>query len=233
MKRFWSEVTIAAGAGGFAIRLDRRAVRTPAKAPCLLPTRALAEAVAAEWAVVEGVVDPAAMPLTRAANSAIDRVIPECEAVAAMIAAYGETDLIGYRAPHPPGLARRQAEGWDPLVAWASETLGAPLVPAEGVMHVAQPPESLAPLAEAVRGHGPWELTALYDLVSISGSLVIGLAVSHGHLDAGTAWPLARIDEDWNFEEWGEDGEAAAVAARRRLDFANAARLLELVRAEV
>jgi len=233
MKRFWSEVSVEAGGGGFAIRLDRRPLRTPAKASCLLPTRALAEAVAAEWAVVEGVVDPAAMPLTRAANSAIDRVVPECEAVAAMIAAYGEADLICYRAPHPQALARRQADAWNPLLAWAGEALGADLVAAEGVVHVAQPAESLARLDAAVRTHGPWELTALHDLVSISGSLVIGLAVSHGRLDVATAWPLSRIDEDWQIEEWGEDAEATALAERRRADFANAARLLELVRAQV
>ncbi len=231
MKRFWCEVIVEGAEGGFAIRLDSRPVRTPAKAPFLLPTRALAEAVAAEWAVVEGVVDPAAMPLTRAANSAIDRVTPERAAVAAAIAAYGEADLICYRAPHPRALVKRQRGAWDPLLAWALDTLGAGLVVAEGVVHVAQPPESLACLDAAVRVHGPWELTALYDLVSISGSLVIGLAVSHGHLDAATAWPLSRIDEDWQIEEWGEDAEAAAVAERRRVDFANAARLLELVRA--
>ena len=232
MKRFWSAVSVEADGDGFAIRLDRRPLRTPAKAPCRLPTRVLAEAVAAEWAAVEGTVDPAAMPLTRAANSAIDRVIPEREAVAASIAAYGEADLICYRAPHPKALARRQADVWDPLLAWAAQALGAPLVSAEGVVHVAQPPDSLARLDAVVRAHGPWELTALYDLVSISGSLVIGLAVSHGRLDDATAWPLSRIDEDWQIEEWGEDAEAAAVAARRRGDFANAARLLELVRAE-
>jgi len=232
MKRFWSEVSVEAGEGGFAIRLDRRPLRTPAKAPCLVPTRALARAVAAEWAAVEGVVDPAAMPLTRTANSAIDRVMPECAAVAAIVAAYGEADLICYRAPHPQGLARRQGEVWNPLLAWAAEALGAPLVSVEGVVHVAQPPESLARLGAAVRAHGPWELTALHDLVSISGSLVIGLAVSHGHLDAGTGWTLSRIDEDWQIEEWGEDAEAVAQAERRRADFANAARLLELVRAQ-
>ncbi len=233
MKRFWREVSVEAGAGGFAIRLDRRPLRTPAKAPCVVPTRALAEAVAAEWAAVEGVVDPAAMALTRAANSAIDRVVPACEEVAAIIAAYGEADLICYRAPHPEGLARRQAEAWDPLLAWAEEALGAPLVSVEGVVHVAQAPDSLARLGAAVRAHGPWELTALHDLVSISGSLVLGLALSHGRLDAATAWPLSRIDEDWQIEEWGEDDEATALAERRRADFANAARLLELVRAQI
>ena len=233
MKRFWREVTVEEADGGFGFRLDSRPVRTPAKAPCLLPTRALAEAVAAEWAVVEGEVDPAAMPLTRAANSAIDRVIPEREAVAALVAAYGEADLICYRAPHPEGLARRQGDAWDPLLAWVDEALGARLVSVEGVVHVAQPPDSLARLGSAVRAHGPWELTALHDLVSISGSLVIGLAVSRGRLDAATAWPLSRIDEDWQIEEWGADDEAAAVAKRRQADFANAARLLELVRAQV
>jgi len=231
MKRLWSEVRVEAGAGGFAIRLDSRPLRTPAKAPCRLPTRALARAVAAEWAAVEGAVNPAEMPLTRAANSAIDRVMPEREAVAAIIAAYGEADLICYRAPHPRGLARRQGEAWDPLLAWADAALGAPLVSVEGVVHVAQSPESLARLSAAVRVHDPWELTALHDLVSISGSLVLGLAVSHGRLDAATAWPLSRIDEDWQIEEWGEDDEAAALAGRRRADFVNAARLLELVRA--
>ncbi len=142
-------------------------------------------------------------------------------------------DLICYRAPHPEVLARRQGDAWDPLLAWADAALGAPLVAVAGVVHVAQASDSLARLGAAVRAHGPWELTALHDLVSISGSLVIGLAVSRGYLDAATAWPLSRIDEDWQIEEWGADDEAAAVAGRRRADFINAARLLELVRVQV
>lgn len=231
MKRFWRNVTVEPQAGGFAIRLDDRPVRTPAKAPCLLPARALADAVASEWAAQGNEVHPDAMPLTRAANSAIDRVAPEFDTVAATVAAYGGTDLICYRAPHPEGLAARQSQAWDPLAAWAAEALGARLMLAEGVMHVPQPPRSLARLAAVVRAHDPWELTALHDLVSISGSLVIGLAVSRGRLGAGAAWAASRIDEDWNIAEWGEDAEAAGVAARRRADFLNAARLLELVRA--
>jgi chaperone required for assembly of F1-ATPase len=231
MKRFWSEVTVDEAEGGFAIRLDARPVRTPAKAPCLLPTRALAEAVAAEWAAQGPQVKPTTMPFTRAANSAIDGVIAKSAEVAATIAAYGGTDLICYRAGHPEGLVKRQADAWDPLVAWAAGSLSAPLVLAEGIMHVTQPPESLACLGAAVRAHGPWELTALHDLVTISGSLVIGLAVSQGRLEAEEAWPLSRIDEDWNVEEWGADDEASALAERRRVDFTNAARLLELVRA--
>lgn len=230
MKRFWNAVTVEEAGDGYAIRLDSRPLRTPAKAPCLLPTRALADAVAAEWAAQEGAVNPAAMPLTRAANTAIDRVAREREAVADSLAAYGDTDLICYRAAHPDGLVRRQAEAWDPLAAWAAEALSAPLSLAEGIVHVAQPPGSLARLGAAVRAHSVWELTALHDLVTISGSLVIGLAVSHGHLDAGAAWSASRVDEDWNIEEWGADREAEKLAERRWHDFANAASLLALLR---
>ena len=230
MKRFWKEVVIEPARGGFAIRLDHRPVRTPAKAPCVVPTRPLAEAMAAEWTAQGADVDPLVMPVTRAANSTIDRVIPEAAAVAATVAAYGETDLICYRAAHPEGLVARQAAAWDPLVDWANREFGARLTLAEGVMHIPQPPESLARLTEAVGAHTPWELTALHDLVTLTGSLVIGLAVSRGHLAAEAAWPLGRIDEDWNIEEWGEDAEAAAQAERRRQDFLNAARLLDLVR---
>lgn len=231
MKRFWTEVTVETADGGFTIRLDKRPLRTPSKTPFLLPTRALAEAVAAEWAAQGVRVNPDEMPMTRAANTTIDRLTPEYDAVAAIISAFGTTDLICYRAPHPVRLIKRQSSAWDPLAAWAAEELGAPLVVVTGVTHVAQSADSLARLDAAVRAHRPWELTALHDLVSISGSLVIGLAVSRGHLDAATAWPISRIDEAWQAEQWGEDAEAAAVADRRRVDFTNAARLLELVRA--
>ena len=236
MKRFWKQITVAPEGTGFAIRLDARPLRTPAKAPCLMPTRALAEAVAAEWEAAApefgADLNPAALPLTRAANTAIDRVTPEHAAVAATVAAYGAADLLCYRAPGPEGLVRRQSEDWDPLLDWALAELGARLLLAEGVMHIAQPPESLARLEAHVRAHGPWELTALHDLVSLTGSLVLGLAVSHGHISAADAWPIGRVDEDWNIAEWGEDAEASATAARRRTDFLNAARLLELLRSQ-
>ncbi len=234
MKRFWKAVTVAPEGAGFEVRLDARPLCTPGKARCLLPTRALADAIAAEWAAAApetgAAIRPALLPLTRAANTAIDRVTAEHDAVVRTVTAYGGTDLICYRAPGPAGLVRRQAEGWDPLIAWARDALGAPLLMGEGVMHVAQPAASHARLEAAVRAHDPWELTALHDLVTLTGSLVIGLAVSRGHLTATDAWRLGRIDEDWNITEWGEDAEAAAQAARRRADFLGAARLLDLLR---
>lgn len=231
MKRFWKEARLEPAPGGYALCLDRRPVRTPAGAACVLPTRPLAEAVAAEWDAQENEIDPLAMPLTRTANTAIDRVLPDPDRVAGDIAAYGGSDLVCYRAPHPEGLKRREAEAWDPLVDWAAAALGARLVLVEGVMHVAQPPASLARLDAAVRAHGPWELTALHELVTLSGSLVIGLAVSHGRMDPDPAWAASRVDEAWNIEEWGEDAEAAAAAERRRQDFVTAARVMALLRA--
>jgi chaperone required for assembly of F1-ATPase len=230
MKRFWTDVTVVPEGEGFGIRLDGRPVHTPAKAPCLLPTRALADAAAAEWEMQKGKVNPDAMPLTRAANTVLDRVSQEYHAVVQTVAAYGGTDLICYRAQNPEGLVQRQAERWDPLVRWSAEALDAPLVLTVGVMHVPQPKTSLARMAAAVRAHDPWELTALHDLVTISGSLVIGLAVSRGYLAPEAAWSASRVDEDWNIAEWGEDAEAAAVATRRRAGFLDAARLLTLVR---
>jgi len=230
MRRFWTTVSVVPVGDEFEVRLDDRPLRTPAKAPCLMPSRALAEAAAAEWEIQREVIDPAGMPLTRAANTAIDRVAREFEAVAATVAAYGASDLVCYRAPYPEGLVQRQSEVWDPPLAWAREALGARLVLAEGVMHVAQPPESLERLGAEVRAHGPWELTALHDLVTISGSLVIGLAVSRGRLAPPEAWAASRIDEDWNIAEWGEDAEAAGAAERRRESFLEAARFLDLVR---
>ncbi|MEM1346216.1 MAG: ATP12 family protein [Pseudomonadota bacterium] len=230
MKRFWSDVHLVAAESGWGLCLDARPLKTPARAALVVPTHALAEALAAEWSAQGEDVDPTAMPLTRAANVAIDRVGAARAEIEAMLAGYGETDLLCYRAPHPPALAERQRARWDPLLDWAEATYGARLVPVEGVMFAPQDAAALARLGQAVAAHDVWELTALYDLVSLSGSLVLGLAASHGRLDEAEAWALSRLDEDWNIEQWGEDAEAAAQAAHKRADFAQAMRLLELVR---
>lgn len=229
MKRFWAASAVEPAEGGFVVRLDSRALMTPAKAPLRLPTRALADAIAAEWDAQGETVDPRALPFTRLANTALDRVAPRRAEVAAEIAAYGGTDLLCYRARHPEELAAREAEAWDPLLAWAHRTLGARLAVAEGVMHLAQPREALAPLEAAVAAEDAWALTALHELVTLSGSLVLGLAVRHRRLDPSEAWRISRIDEAWQTEQWGEDAEAAAAARRRQADFARAAELLELL----
>jgi len=227
-RRFWTDVTLRAEDAGFAVLLDTRPVRTPLKAPLVLPTEALAQAVAAEWRAQTGIVAPATMPFTRTANSAIDTVLPQKDAVVAMLAAYGETDLICYRATGPDDLVARQAAGWDPLLDWSASALQARLRVTEGVMHVDQPPSSLAVLAGHLRALSAYQLAAFHDLVAISGSLVLALAVSRGRLGADEALTLSRIDETWQAERWGEDGEAAEAAALKRTDFLQADRFFAL-----
>lgn len=227
-RRFWTAAGVVPAEGGFTVALDDKPVRTPLKAMLVLPTEALAHEIVAEWQAVEGKVDPARMPFTRMANSAIDKVAPQIEAVAAMLAEYGGSDLICYRAERPAGLVAQQAERWDPLLAWAAADLSAPLVATSGVMHRAQPEPSLAALHRAVRAFTPFQLTAFHDLVALSGSLVLALAVTRGRLGAEEAWALSRIDEAWQIQEWGEDEEAAEVAALKRGDFLRADRFFGL-----
>ncbi|MBP7243012.1 ATP12 family chaperone protein [Amaricoccus sp.] len=228
-RRFWTDVAVAEEPDGFGVRLDGKPLMTPAGRRLAAPTRAAAEAVAQEWSAVEGAVRPEAMPYTRAVNVAIDRVAAAREAVAVQIAAYGESDLVCYRASDPEALRRRQAAAWDPVLAWAEDRLGARLVPVEGILHHAQPQASLDALRDAVGTEDAFALTALHELATLSGSLLLALAVRHGALPAEEAWTLARLDETWQAELWGEDAEAAEVAARRREDFLRASRLLELL----
>lgn len=227
MKRFWQTTSTEETEGGWAVLLDGRRVKTPAKRDIVLPVKALAEEVAAEWDAQEGEVAPLSMPLTRAAATCLDRVAPEFNAVAKMISEYGETDLLCYRATHPEGLVRRQTEGWDPVLAWLREAHGVHLAIAAGVMHVKQDPDSVARLAAMVQEQDAWALTALSEMVTISGSLVLGLSVRQGSLNAEDAWRLSRIDEQWNIDEWGEDADAAELAQTRQADFLRAAGLLK------
>jgi chaperone required for assembly of F1-ATPase len=230
-KRVWSAAEAApTGEGLWTVLLDGKGLRTPGRAAFAAPVRAVAEAAAAEWAAQGEAVDPRSMPVTRAVNTACDRVAPQIAAVRDEIAGYGGSDLLCYRAPHPRALAERQTAAWDPWLAWAERRCGARLLRGTGVTHVAQPQESLARLAAALAPLDAWSLTALHELVALSGSLVLGLAAFEGALDAEAAWAASRVDEDWQIEQWGEDAEAAEAAARRRADFAQAARLAAMLR---
>jgi chaperone required for assembly of F1-ATPase len=192
------------GHGGFAIRLDGRAVRTPGRRILGTPTRALADALAAEWNAQEELIDPLNMPLSRLANSIIDGVVDAPAAVAAEIEKYLGSDLVVYRAPAPPSLIARQAQAWDPLVDWARETLGARFVLAEGINFVTQPAAALA-AARAAIPPDPWRLGALNAITTLTGSALIALAVLRGRLSADEAWTAAHVDEDWNMGFWGRD----------------------------
>jgi len=228
-KRFWTEATVAEEAGGHVVLLDGRPIRTPSRALLALPTAHLASALAEEWNRQEDVLRPATMPMTRLANTALDRVAPDLDAVADIVAAYGETDLLCYRADRPEELCRRQREAWDPLLDWADERFGARLRLTAGVLPVAQSGRALASLSAVVQALSPWRLTALHELVSLTGSLVIGLAVAERARRPDEAWTLSRIDEDWQIAQWGGDSEAEAAATRRREEFLEAVRFDGLV----
>ena len=229
-KRFWTRAEVVARDGGFAVDLDDRAVKTPYETPLILPTRGLAELVAAEWQAQTDRIDPTTMPATRAANSAIDKVTPQREAVAAMLSAYGENDLLCYRADGPEELVARQAEAWDPWLEWSRQALDAPLRVTTGIMPIEQPPDSLDRLRAQVDRLDAWELTGFHDLVQLSGSLVLALAVARRKLEADDAWQISRVDERFQAEQWGEDEEAAEVAAIKQQAMRDGAQFLALSR---
>jgi chaperone required for assembly of F1-ATPase len=188
----------------------------------------MAQAIAAEWDQQQGVIKPDTMPLTRAANSAIDKVAPLFDGVVGEIAGYGGTDLLCYRATDPQALIDRQAASWSPLLDWARDDLGAPLDVTHGVIPIPQPQPSLDRLRTHVAALSPFQLAALHDLVAISGSLVLGLAVARRRLTAEAAFTLSRIDEAWQTELWGEDEDAAAQESLRRASFLTAERFFAL-----
>lgn len=228
MKRFWTEVTVGEDR---VVALDGRPVRTPGRVPLALPTDALAEAVADEWRAVGETVDPRAMPLTGLANAAIDRIAPDPAPFAAGLARYGESDLLCYRAAGPEPLLKRQAAAWDPPLDWARARYDVHLRVATGVMHVAQPPLATERLGEAVAARDAWTLAALSPVVTITGSLVLALALIEGAMTPDAAWAAATIDEDWQAELWGEDALAMQARAARRAEFDAGVRFLEAARA--
>ncbi len=228
-KRFWKEAQVVAAPGGYTVHLDGRPIKTPTRAALVVPTVAMAAAIAAEWDAQQGVIDPRGMPVTRSANAAIDKVRPQHAEVAALIAEYGGTDLLCYRAGTPPRLVAQQAAAWDPLLDWAETSFGARLTTTVGVVPVPQSATALAALMAQVTAMDDFQLAALHDLVGISGSLVLGLAVAAGRLSAEDAWVISRIDEAWQIAQWGADDEAEAEAEIKRAALIHARRFWELL----
>ena len=227
-KRFWTDTTVEQVGDGWTVLLDGRKVKTPAKTDLVVPSRAYAEAIAEEWEAQEGEINPNTMPVTRSANAAIDKVSVQFVEVADMLAEYGGSDLLCYRAEAPAELAQRQAENWDPILEWARQELDAELKTATGIMHVAQPSESAQKLSALVHKMTPFELASFHDLVSISGSLILGFAVTRRHLAPEVAWDKARIDEIWQEEQWGADDEATAVSNLKKAAFLTASTIFSL-----
>ncbi|MFT3731178.1 MAG: ATP12 family protein [Hyphomicrobium sp.] len=228
-KRFYKEVGISDAGAPFHVLLDGRRIKTPKKRPLAVSTRALAEAIADEWRAQAEHIDPAHMPLTRFANTAIDAVADTLDAVADDITAYAGSDLVCYRAETPEKLVELQSEHWDPIVAWANETLNAEFRVIFGIVHIAQPNEALAAYAQALEPHDAMRLTGLHVITTLTGSALIALALAREWLSADVAWKAAHVDEDYQISLWGEDSEAIARRRGRRAEFDAAVRFLTLV----
>lgn len=219
-KRFYSTVTVAQIQGGHGVQLDGRGVKTPAKNTLAAPTLALAQMIAAEWQAQAEVIDPATMPVTRLVNTAIDAVASQVEAVAEEIVRFAGTDMLCYRADGPERLVERQEAGWDPLIAWMRETHGAHFILTAGIMHQAQPEETLKRFSAAlVPFRSAIALSCLHTLTTLSGSAILALALAEKRLTLDEAWALAHLDEDWTNDHWGRDMEAEARRATRFIEF--------------
>jgi chaperone required for assembly of F1-ATPase len=231
MKRFYKETAVDLGDGGHRILLDGRPMRTPAKAVLVVPTRALAEAIAAEWGAVPDKADinVSHLPLTRLAATGLDRVTSQRARVIGDTAKYAGSDMLCYRASEPEPLVKRQQAIWQPLLDWADERYGARLVIVEGLAFVEQPADAVARLGEAVAAHSDLGLSALYNLTHISGSLIVALAVAEGHLAAADAFAAAQLDELYQVERWGEDPIATKRHEGIRHDIEAGARFLALL----
>lgn len=229
VKRFYGQATASPEEGGVSVLLDGRPVRTPGRNWLRVPTEELAEAIAAEWNAQGETVDPGSMPLTGLANAAIDRVAPDPAGFARSLAEYGESDLLCYRAEGPDALVVRQQGSWDPLIDWAKSRFGVDFEIAAGVMHRAQPEATVAQLGRAVAARSPFQLAGLAPLVTLSGSLVVALALAEGAIGLETAWDAAMLDEAWQAEQWGADPLAASSLANRRREFEAAYGFLTLL----
>lgn len=229
MKRFYGQATASPEEGGVSVLLDGRPVRTPGRNLLRVPTEELAEAIAAEWNSQGETIDPRSMPLTGLANAAIDRVAPDPAGFGRTLAEYGESDLLCYRAEGPQSLIERQDSAWDPLLAWARTRFGVEIDTTAGIMHRAQPEATVERLGRAVAARGPFQLAGLAPLVTISGSLIVALALAEGAIGLETAWEAAMLDEAWQAEQWGADPLAAASLENRRREFEAAYLFLTLL----
>ncbi len=222
MKRFWKTAEAVEVEGGYTVHLDGRSIKTPGKAALIVPTLKMAQAMALEWDAQVEEISPETMPVTKSANSAVDKVTLQFDAVADMLGEYAGTDLLCYRAEQPAELVARQAEHWDPLLEWCAKRFAAPLMPVAGVMFSSQPESSLANLRLELSDMSAFELTAMHDLITLPGSFVLGLAAVHEYARPETLWNLSRLDERYQQEQWGVDEEAEEMARIKQTAFEHA-----------
>jgi chaperone required for assembly of F1-ATPase len=229
VKRFWKNVDVRRDDGGWGVDLDGKPVRTPARAALAVPSRALADAIAQEWRGTGNEVDPRTMPLTGLANAAIDHVVKDKAGFAGGLARYAEADLACYRSEWPPQLVDRQAQCWDPLLAWGRRRFDVDFSTTSGLMHIPQPAATVDRLAHEVVALDPFQLAGLSPLVTVGGSLLAALAVFENAMTPDTAWEAVSVDDRWQLDQWGSDADAELALETRRRDFFAGARLLKLL----
>jgi len=228
-KRFWKSVDIVKNSDGFGISLDGRPVKTPLKTPLLVPTPALAGKVVQEWEAVQETIDPRKMPFTRSVNAALDKVSNQHGEVADLIADYADSDLLCYRADAPVELVARQATAWDPMLDWMRAEHGVEFTPYVGIMHQPQPEKTITYVRNWAHKLDNFQLTAFHDLVSLSGSFILGMATALNGYAPAKIWEISRIDEDWQAEQWGKDDDAESVSLLKQRSFFHAAEFFKLI----
>ncbi len=229
VRRFYSDVTVTADEEGFGVALDGRPVRTPKRAPLMLPNAQLAEVIADEWRTQGEEIFAEALRLTGLANAAIDLVAPDPVRFAQGLACFAACDLLCYRADHPADLAARQAAEWDPPLRGLEARLDVRFALSNGVQFVAQPDATLNRIANAYSALSAWELAPLQPIVTITGSAVLGLALQQGLLAGEDAYAAGQLEEAYQIEKWGDDPIALAAREDRQVAFAAAVRFLASV----
>lgn len=228
-KRFYETAGVTQNGDLYEVTLDGKPVRTPSRRPLATPSRELSQAIADEWQAQADMIDPANMPLTRLANSIIDGVADAPEPVRAEIVKYLGSDLLFYRADGPEGLIEKQAEHWDPVVAWAADELGARFIMVEGVVFATQPEEAITAASGAIPADA-WRLGAAHSVMTLTGSALLALALANGAVSQEDAWRAAHVDEDWQMAQWGQDTLAMQRREHRLAEMKAAAAILKYIR---
>ena len=227
-RRFYKEVGVGEVAGGFAVTLDGRSPRTPGQKPVVVPSEKLAASMAAEWETQRELIDPETMPLVRLVNSAIEAGEERAPALRDEVVKYAGNDLLLYRADSPRELVEEQERRWDDALVRLARRFGISFRPTIGIVHQAQPPATLARLAQALADEGPIALVALVSITGITGSGLLALALRHDLMTPDEVWTAAHVDEDYNIRLWGEVEEATERREKRRRDYDAAVRVLRM-----
>ena len=229
MKRFYKKVEVNSIDTGFGITLDDKALLSPGKTKLVVPTKTLANAIADEWGNQEGQIIPSTMPFMTLSSTAVDRVRPRSDDTIDEILSFLETDLLCYRAQEPDALVLEQNEVWQPLLNWCEGLIGSAFNVTSGIMPVSQVPTLVLSARKILRSYNDFELLGLHQFTSISGSAVIGLALSENHIELEAAYQAAFIDDYFQINNWGDDADASLRIANRRREMLEIKEFLDLL----